>query len=270
LLAASVVAIGGWRRKRRYRAADRACTLDRLGERLNVIIDLHVHTRVGSNDSRIDEAELGRLGQRVPELTGIVLTEHQQRWPEIAFSALRSRMFAVNAREVETRFGHILVIGVPDDAIARAKGTPELRDATLQHGGLMILAHPFRHYPSSWNLLFPQSQDHWKAKELAEWPPERLAEHPVFALVDALETLNGGCLGTQNRLAQSVADALALPAVGASDAHDLNHIGYYATEFEDVIASEEELIAAVRAGRCRPVERDRRAGHFAASPLLAP
>jgi predicted metal-dependent phosphoesterase TrpH len=236
---------------------------------LGAIIDLHVHTRVGSNDSRIDEAELGQLPQRVPNLTGLVLTEHQQRWPEIALSALRSWMFAVNAREVETRLGHIIVIGVPDDAIALARQPVELRAAALQHGGLMILAHPFRHYPSPWNLLFQQSRDHWKAKELAEWPPERLAEHPVFALVDAVETLNGGCLGAQNRLAQSVAGVLGLPTVGASDAHDLNHVGYYATEFDDAIGNEAGLIAAVREGRCRPVERDRQNGRYAAASALA-
>lgn len=229
---------------------------------MGVVIDLHVHTRVGSADSRIDRVELDSLGARLPKLSGLVLTEHQHRWPESAFAELPAGMLAVNAREVETAFGHMLVLGVPDDAIAAARGPAVLRETVLEHGGLMILAHPFRHYPSSWNLLFPRSQDHWKAADLAEWPPERLAEHPAFALVDAVEGLNGGCLAGQNRLARSVAAVLGLPIVGASDAHDLNHVGYFATEFSDTIGSEAELIAAIREGRCRPVERDRLTGEF--------
>src|SRR6185503_14525787 len=112
--------------------------------------------------------ELDGLGARLPRLSGLVLTEHQERWPEAAFADLAAQTFAVNAREVETAFGHMLVLGVPDDAIGRARSPAALRETTLDHGGLMILAHPFRHYPSSWNLLFPRSQDHWKAKELAE------------------------------------------------------------------------------------------------------
>jgi hypothetical protein len=121
----------------------------------------------------------------------------------------------------------------------------------------MILAHPFRHYPSSWNLLFPRSRDHWGPRELAEWPAGRLAEHPVFALVDAVEVLNGGCAPRQNVIAFEVARALGLPCVGASDAHDLYAIGYYATAFEDTIRDEAALIAALRAGRCQPVHRTR-------------
>jgi predicted metal-dependent phosphoesterase TrpH len=219
------------------------------------VIDLHVHTRVGSLDSRIAEAELTGAAWADRGLHGMALTEHESTWPAEKFTGLTRSVFAVNAREYMSEYGHVLVIGVPQADLMRVRGIAQLREATLARGGLMVIAHPFRHYPSSWNLLYPRSQDWWKERELAEWPPERLAEHPVFRFVDAVETLNGGSLTRQNMLARQVADVLGMPTVGASDAHDLTNVGRWATEFEDVIDSEASLIAAVRHGHCRPVER---------------
>jgi predicted metal-dependent phosphoesterase TrpH len=224
---------------------------------LGSIVDLHTHTRVGSADSRIDEHEMFGLRTYRPALDGVVLTEHLRRWPEASFDALRATIFAVNARECETRSGHILVIGVPDEALVGVHDLRLLRKAADEHAGALILAHPFRHYPSSWNLLFPASHERWTPRHHAEWPPERLAEHPAFAAVHAVETLNGGCLPAQNLLALAVARASGLPTVGGSDAHDRNDIGYVATAFADDIASEAALITAIKAGRCSAVSRQR-------------
>lgn len=168
----------------------------------------------------------------------------------------------INSREVNSRYGHIVVIGVHDAPLARAASPEELRSIVVDHGGAMIIAHPFRHYPSSWNLLFPGSRDHWGPPQLAEWPPERLAGHPVFGLVDAVEVLNTGCTPGQNELAYAVACARGLPAVGASDAHDVYALGWYATAFDVAVSDDNALAGALRAGRVRPVWRSRSTGTY--------
>ena len=224
---------------------------------MSFLVDLHAHTRMGSSDSRIEAADVFGVNRATRGIDGIALTEHLNQWPQDEFETLTATTFAVNARECDTPYGHILVFGVPDEALVRITAVEDLRTAVLRRNGLMILAHPFRHYPSSWNLLFRNSRDHWGPRELAEWPPERLGQHPVFGLVDAVETLNGGCTTAQNTVAGIVARVLGLPEVGASDAHDLSHVGWFATAFDDAISTEKELLAEIRAGRCTPVERMR-------------
>jgi predicted metal-dependent phosphoesterase TrpH len=216
------------------------------------ILDLHVHTRVGSHDSRIDGHEV----LHIEGLDGVVLTEHRRRWSGDEFALLQAEGYlAFNAREVETRYGHVVVIGVDDEDLRFSEDVEQLRQRVSNAGGVMVLAHPFRHFPGSWNLLFPQSRDHWRQAELAEWTPERLASHPVFELVDAVEVLNSGCTPAQNRLAAAVARAAGLPGVGASDAHDVTFIGRCATEFEARITHERDLLDAIRTGACRAVHR---------------
>ncbi len=219
---------------------------------MSYLVDLHVHTKVGSDDSRISPPDLARHSV----LDGIVLSEHRRRWSAGELAAHQGdAAILFGGRECETPYGHIVVVGVPDPAIAAARTAEQLRLTVLAEDGLMILAHPFRHFPSSWNLLFPRSHDHWGPAQLADWPPERLAEHPVFGLVDAVEVLNSGCTPRQNALASKVATFRGLPSVGASDAHDASFIGYYATEFDEPLRNERDLVLAVRAGRCRPVAR---------------
>jgi predicted metal-dependent phosphoesterase TrpH len=219
---------------------------------MSFVVDLHVHTKVGSGDSRIAPAELtDRSG-----VDALVLAEHTRRWSDGEIEAHQgSRPILLSARECETAYGHVVVIGASDEALATARTPTELRSVVDAEGGVMILAHPFRHFPSSWNLLYPRSHDHWGPRQLAEWPPERLAEHPAFRLVDAIEVLNSGCTPRQNALALAVASVVGLPCVGASDAHDASFIGYHATEFAAPMRGVEDLMAAIRAGHCRPVTR---------------
>lgn len=112
----------------------------------------------------------------------------------------------------------------------------------------MILAHPFRFYPSGLSLLYPM----WH--EPGEWPPERLAGHRMFDLVDAVEAWNFRATRAQNELAEACARVRGLPIVAGSDSHAPEDIGRYATEFDDEVTSLPGLLAAIRGGHCRPVE----------------
>jgi predicted metal-dependent phosphoesterase TrpH len=213
---------------------------------LGTILDLHTHTDVGSPDSTTTRADVASVTSGITSLHGLVLTEHVRRWSDEAIAELPGDGLFFNEREFDTHEGHILVLGAP--SVTRAASVPQLRELVLEVGGLMILAHPFRFYPSTLSLLYPRA---WH--EPGEWPPERLAEHPLFDLVDAVEAWNYRATPAQNELAEACARVRGLPIVAGSDSHSAEAIGRYATEFDDEIRTVEEMMAAIRGGRCRAV-----------------
>jgi len=94
-----------------------------------------------------------------------------------------------------------------------------------------------------------------RRRDAQELPPEALAEHSLFHLVDAIEVLNGGCIERENTLAQEVAQVLGKAGVAGSDAHMPSEVGRYVTVFEKDLESEEDMLAELRAGRFRPAHR---------------
>lgn len=177
----------------------------------------------------------------------MVLSEHVRRWPPSVLAELPDCLTVFNEREFDTYQGHIIVLGAP--GVTRAANVQTLREHVVAEGGLMILAHPFRFYPSPLSLLYPRE---WH--EPGEWPPERLAEHPLFGLVDAVEAWNHRATRVQNILAETCARVRGLPIVAGSDSHAPEDVGRYATAFDDDIQTLDQLMAAIRAGRCHPVE----------------
>jgi predicted metal-dependent phosphoesterase TrpH len=216
---------------------------------MGTIIDMHIHTVVGSMDSDISPK---RLGERAVEsgLTGIALTEHLNQWRADELEHFRQEygLFVFNAREWSTDMGHIIVLGLPPDikGIHRAS---DLRRACQDYGAYMILAHPFRYFPGPSNFLFGEK------REAQLLTIDELSAHQFFSLVDAVEVLNGGCIDRENRVAQDVAQHLGLPMTGGSDAHMPLEVGRYATVFEKDLESQEDMLAELHAGRFRPAQR---------------
>ncbi len=223
---------------------------------MGTIIDMHVHTMVGSMDSDISPKRLAEAANGAG-LRGLALTEHVNQWRPDEIQRLREEtgLLLINAREWSTDMGHIGVFGLPPDVrdIRRAR---DLRAACDEYGAFMILCHPFRYYPGPSSILFGHRRD---AQPVAI---DELAEHPVFALVDAIEVLNGGCIERENRLAQEVARHLGLPMTGGSDAHMPLEIGRYATMFERELRDPDDLLAELRAGRFHPVALDKTSGTY--------
>jgi predicted metal-dependent phosphoesterase TrpH len=213
------------------------------------IIDMHIHTVVGSMDSDISPKRLGEQAKLVG-LTGVAITEHLHRWRDDEVHHFREEhgLFVFNAREWNTEMGHIGIFGLPGD-LKNIRYASDLRAAAQQYGAYMVMNHPFRYFPGPSSLLFG---DRWRAGDLSI---EELASHPVFSLVDAIEVLNGGCIERENRLALEVAAHLGLPTVGGSDAHMPLEVGRFATEFEKDLHTEEEMLAELKAGRFRAVRR---------------
>ncbi|MGE3856791.1 MAG: CehA/McbA family metallohydrolase [Dehalococcoidia bacterium] len=216
-----------------------------------MILDLHVHTVRGSSDSSLKVDELTAEAERAG-LDGLALTEHRGPWERHELEALRERhtgLLFVNAMEVETFDGHLTVFGL--DRSAGIHDPIELRRIADAQGAVVVMAHPFRYYlgQPERSLLFRDAVGRDRA--LAE-----LADHPIFALVDAIEVHNGGTAASENALALEVARYLGKPTVGGSDAHSTHGLGRSVTVLPDGIRDAQGFMEALRAGRVHAALRD--------------
>ena len=65
-----------------------------------------------------------------------------------------------------------------------------------------------------------------------------------------METQNGGSIPGEDERSVVEAQRYGYRGIGGSDSHIVSRIGSCATEFEDDIATMDDLVAALRAGRC--------------------
>ena len=214
-----------------------------------MVVDMHVHTSIGSPDSNLTPARLLEIAREIG-LDGLVVAEHDTPWTSEQLECFRqqSGLFVCSRREWDTDFGHIIALGLNCDAegIKRAE---ELHRLARAQGAFIILAHPFRFFPSHSNRLFGRQYD-----PSALTAPE-LTQHPVFELVDAIEVLNYACTEKENQLAQEAALKLGKRGVAGSDAHTYREVGRCVTIFQRAVRSEEELIEELRAGRYSLAQR---------------
>ncbi len=199
-------------------------------------IDLHTHTSPRSPCSSIDPLDLVREATRL-QLDGICLTEHQVVWgpDEVAELAGEAKLKIFRGNEFTTNQGDILVFGFEKD-IVELLTIEELRDEVVAAGGFMIAAHPFRGFKT-----FGIGQ--------LQMTVEQACTRKVFDFVDALEIRNGKVSEEENGMATKVAARLGLPGTGGSDAHRVDEVGKWVTDFERAIGSEQELVEELRAGR---------------------
>jgi predicted metal-dependent phosphoesterase TrpH len=208
-----------------------------------MILDLHLHSEA-SDDSRAPvEAYLRILQRKRAErpLDGIVLTEHRQFDPARDFRELEDRygILILNAAEVETDYGHVLVYGVNADILARFDFTDvrlpaqTLISEVARLGGIALPCHPGR--PNVGLCA------HYETK-------------PALEGVVAVEALNGGSKkGEDARVAELMASH-GYAGFGGSDSHLVSFVGICATDFEGPIRTIDDLVSELRAGRCRPVD----------------
>jgi predicted metal-dependent phosphoesterase TrpH len=208
-----------------------------------MILDLHAHSDA-SEDSRAPLETYLKWLQRKRDLLpidGIVLTEHRQWDPHADYRALEDRygVLILRGAEVETEYGHVLVYGVNEDMTRRFDFTDVRLPAqsvitdVARMGGVAAPCHPGR-------------------------PTIGLCEHyaskPPLEGVVAIEALNGGSRKGENERVQAVIDRYGYFGFGGSDAHLVSLIGICATEFDENIRSEVELVGALQRGCYRPVD----------------
>ncbi len=71
----------------------------------------------------------------------------------------------------------------------------------------------------------------------------------MFDFVDAIEIRNGNDSDEENDMAAQVAARLGLPGTAGSDAHEVDEVGKWTTDFEREIENEQQLVEELRAGR---------------------
>ena len=199
-------------------------------------IDLHCHTYPASTCSNMSIDELVARAMEIG-LDGICLTEHNKPWKreDIQKLAQETGFLILRAMEVTTKEGDILVFGLHEE-MNTVMTAAELRTHVDGVGGYMVAAHPFRGF-----LMFGFSE--------LSLTPERAAERPIFQAVHAIEAFNSKVSQQETETAFEVAGRLGLPCVAGSDAHAIEAVGKFFTEFEENISSEEELLNALIAGR---------------------
>jgi predicted metal-dependent phosphoesterase TrpH len=188
-------------------------------------IDLHVHS-THSPDSRLPLDSIpDLLGPR--GLTGFALTDHNtiaghSRLKELAREY--PRYLLVPGVEVSTAHGHLLALGV-DAVPPKDRPLPETIDWIRAHGGVSILAHPFRRVHGAG----------------AHWALE--------AKVDGLETVNGHNLAVPNARAEVIAVKRGLSGTGGSDSHSATTVGRAFTQFSEEPSTVDDLLTSLQKAR---------------------
>lgn len=180
-----------------------------------MIADLHIHTRC-SRDSLMDPARVVKVA-RMRGLAAIAVTDHNTiRGGLLAREANPDEGFeVVVGAEIKTEYGDVL--GLFLDREITARRFDDVVSEIRAQGGLAVLAHPYRRYPS----------------------PERLAGR-----VDLVEGFNSRSRRQANALSMTLGRASGKGMVGGSDAHVYAEIGRGVTVYAG-----EEIEEALRAGQ---------------------
>lgn len=204
-----------------------------------MIIDLHTHTRFGSNCSYLDPGELARGASEIG-LDGVCITEHELCWEAEALSALSQEygIVVLGGVEMSTELGQVLVFGLRQP-LWRISSMKELKEMVHSASGVMIASHPFRGYM------------------MLNEPPsvEEVLERGIFRMVDAVEVFNGRSMTRELDFGCEVLAKLKLRGVGGSDAHAVHTIGSCVTIFDREFSTEEELVAELKASRFKAWHR---------------
>jgi predicted metal-dependent phosphoesterase TrpH len=197
--------------------------------------DHHLHTSRHSPDSFMDPWKLVERARQIG-LDGLVITEHDYQWDVAELAELAARaapLRVLSGAEVSAREGHFLVYGLPSlDEVPPGVSLAELLRVVRAHDAAVVAAHPFR-----WDQPFD----------------EIVAEHgPAF---DALELVSKNVFPDTRARTEAVLRRHAMGATGSSDAHEIENVGCYFTEFDRPIQTIRDFAVALK-DRCgRPRHR---------------
>jgi predicted metal-dependent phosphoesterase TrpH len=195
-----------------------------------VIVDLHIHTNLGSICSQLGPEELLERAREMG-IDAICITEHHSHRGanKMVEFAAGSGYPVFRGVEIYTELGDMLVYGLKRETRYHLTTFEELVDMAEADGAAIIPAHPCR----GWGR---------KHKHAHVFPRE-IVEHIV-----AIETLNGANTVRSNEAAAAIAEEFGLAGTGGSDSHALWQVGKCVTVFERDIHDEDELVAELRKG----------------------
>lgn len=195
-----------------------------------MIIDTHMHERTFSDDSFLSLEMIVKRGKELG-LDGVCITDHESNGLKgfaEAYSKETGFLIIVGA-EILTYEGDITVFGL-DQLPSEKLHAQDLIDRVKAVGGVCMSAHPFREN-------------------------NRGMGHHIGLVkgLSGVEAFNGSTPHHHNMSAYRLAKTLGLPVFGASDAHILEKVGHYATQFHGRIRDTKDFIEAVKRGQTTPV-----------------
>lgn len=198
-------------------------------------LDTHMHTRRHSQCSGMDERQL--IARAIARgLDGVIITEHHYQWPDAELTELRetanapANFLLLSGFEYSSERGDILVYGLDAEFaeyIPPGEDPQKALDLFHELGAVCVAAHPTR----------------------AMIPFDDRILHMRF---EGIETASRNLQPHEQRLALKLARDLDIPPTAASDAHRLQDIGAYATDFEGPIGAMADFVACMRRGAFRP------------------
>lgn len=209
-----------------------------------MIVDLHVHTSLGSDDSVITAEQIITQAKK-RRLDAICITEHGNLKSQIPGQLLdQGDLLVFAGMEATTELGDVLIFGL-DSYPRQIWRAADIRRLVVAAGGVMIAAHPFRYHLAQSAVMTLSRQ----------FTVEDACQQRLPRLVDALEVVNGWATREEVNFTRKVARRIGMRGTGGSDAHYPEQIGCCVTLFDRSISTEAELIAELKSGRFRPEDR---------------
>ena len=195
-----------------------------------MFIDLHVHERAFSLDSKMSLAEIVEKARNMG-MGAVCISDHDSLGiREEAARYSREVGFPIFVGvEVLTVQGDIVAYGIPYAFQPRTIDAQEFINYVHCNGGACFSAHPFRNNQRG------------------------LEEHlAVVQRLAGVEVLNGSTSLEANRTALEYSRKYGIQPLGASDAHDTQQLGKYVTYFPEEPRDLQDFIRILRSGKCRP------------------
>lgn len=195
-----------------------------------MFIDLHVHERAFSSDSKMSLAEIVEKARNMG-MGAVCISDHDSLGiREEAARYSREVGFPIFVGvEILTVQGDIVAYGIPYAFQPRTIDAQEFINYVHCNGGACFSAHPFRNNQRG------------------------LEEHlAVVQRLDGVEVLNGSTSLEANRTALEYSRKYGIQPLGASDAHDTQQLGKYVTYFPEEPRDLQDFIRILRSGKCRP------------------
>ena len=214
-----------------------------------LIIDIHTHTYPTSDDSSLLPDELIQEAIRIG-LDGICITDHDGFWKPQDIEELSKRhgFLVLPGCEVTTEEGHLLVYGL-DRYIFGMHRAAFVRDLVDDAGGAIVVAHPYR------RDLRP-SRTRATTQPIGRCWTERRPATPYSGCPTRWRSEMAGARRGRTPSPRTSPTGSEMRGTGASDAHRLDDLGTYATEFSRTVTSLDEFVAELLSGRFRPVGRE--------------
>ncbi len=195
----------------------------------SMLIDTHLHEKKFSEDSFISLEEIFERARELG-LDGICITDHESNAirAEATVFSQKTGFLIITGAEVLTLEGDMTVFGL--DRLPKQRiHAWELIQLTEAVGGVAICSHPYR-------------QNNRGMGDLIRKLP----------LVRGIEAFNGSTPKHYNLQAYDLSMELQVAALGASDAHEIEQVGKFATWMPEWVKDENSFIQAVKKGSTLP------------------